>query len=79
MIKLYQLETCPFCIKVREKLDELGLEYETVEVSWKTSERDEVEEISGQRQVPVIVDEEHGVDGMNESSDIIEYLEETYG
>ncbi|XGI84079.1 glutathione S-transferase family protein [Halorutilales archaeon Cl-col2-1] len=79
MIKLYQLETCPFCIKVREKLDELGLEYETVEVSWKTSERDEVEEISGQRQVPVIVDEEHGVDGMNESSEIIEYLEETYG
>lgn len=79
MIKLYQLETCPFCIKVREKLDELGLEYETVEVSWKTSERDEVEKISGQRQVPVIVDEEHGVDGMNESSEIIEYLEETYG
>ena len=79
MIKLYQTETCPFCIRVREKLDELGLEYETVDVSWNTAERDEVAEISGQRQVPVIVDKDHGIDGMNESSEILEYLEKTYG
>jgi glutathione S-transferase len=29
--------------------------------------------------VPVLVDEEHGIDAMPESDDIVEYLEETYG
>ncbi|OYR52864.1 glutaredoxin, partial [Halorubrum sp. E3] len=42
-------------------------------------ERTEVEEVSGQTGVPVLVDEEHGVEGMSESDDIVEYLEETYG
>jgi glutathione S-transferase len=43
------------------------------------SERTEVEEVSGQTGVPVLVDPEHGVEGMPESDDIVEYLEETYG
>jgi glutathione S-transferase len=34
---------------------------------------------SGQTGVPVLVDEEHGVEGMPESDDIVAYLEETYG
>jgi glutathione S-transferase len=29
--------------------------------------------------VPVLVDEDHGIEGMSESDDIVEYLEETYG
>jgi glutathione S-transferase len=29
--------------------------------------------------VPVLVDTEHGVEGMPESDDIVAYLEETYG
>jgi glutaredoxin 3 len=29
--------------------------------------------------VPVLVDPEHGVDGMPESDDIVDYLYETYG
>ena len=43
------------------------------------SQRTEVEEVSGQTGVPVIIDEEHGVDGMPESDYIVEYLEKTYG
>ncbi|MEF8777341.1 MAG: glutathione S-transferase N-terminal domain-containing protein, partial [Natronomonas sp.] len=39
----------------------------------------EVKEISGQTGVPVIIDEEHDVDGMPESDDIVAFLEETYG
>ncbi|MFT4884239.1 MAG: glutaredoxin 3 [Natronomonas sp.] len=78
-ITLYELPGCPYCAKVVNKLDELGLEYETIEVPSAHSERTEVEKVSGQTGVPVIIDEEHDIDGMPESDDIVEYLEETYG
>ncbi|MEF8801502.1 MAG: glutathione S-transferase family protein [Halolamina sp.] len=78
-ITLYELNGCPFCIKVADELEELGLEYDSVMVPSSHAQRDEVKEISGQTGVPVLVDEEHGVEGMPESTDIIEYLEETYG
>ncbi|WP_336024454.1 glutathione S-transferase N-terminal domain-containing protein [Halobellus salinisoli] len=76
---LYELEGCPYCAKVIDKLNELGLEYESVKVPSAHSERTAVEEISGQTGVPVLVDEANGVEGMPESDDIVEYLEETYG
>jgi glutathione S-transferase len=41
--------------------------------------RDEVEAVSGQTGVPVLVDKDNGIDAMPESDDIVEYLEETYG
>ena len=78
-ITLYELPGCPYCAKVIDKLDELDIEYDSIEVPRNHDERTEVEAVSGQTGVPVIVDEEHGVDGMNESDDIVEYLEETYG
>lgn len=77
-ITLYDLPGCPFCAKVRSKLDELELEYDTIEVPRAHAERTQVEEVSGQTGVPVITDEANGVEGMPESSDIVEYLEETY-
>ena len=78
-LTLYELEGCPYCAKVTTKLAELDLEYESIMVPRSHSERTEVEEVSGQTGVPVLVDEEHGVEGMPESDDIVEYLEETYG
>ncbi|XVH30324.1 glutathione S-transferase N-terminal domain-containing protein [Haloferacaceae archaeon DSL9] len=78
-IILYELESCPFCAKVTSKLDELDLEYESRTVPRSRSERTEVEAVSGQTGVPVLVDEAHGVEGMAESDDIVAYLEETYG
>jgi len=78
-LELYELEGCPYCAKVTKKLDELGLEYESRTVPRSHSERTEVEQISGQTGVPVLVDPENDVDGMPESDDIVEYLEETYG
>ncbi len=76
---LYDLPGCPFCAKVKTKLDELDLKYEVREVPRRQAERTEVEEISGQTNVPVLIDREHDVDGMPESSDIVAYLEATYG
>jgi len=78
-ITLYELPGCPYCAKVRRKLDELGLEYDIEEVPSSHAQRTDVEEISGQTAVPVIVDEEHDIEGMNESDDIVAYLERTYG
>lgn len=78
-VTLYELEGCPYCAKVKEKLAELDVEYESVSVSRSHADRDDVKAASGQTGVPVLVDEEHGVEGMPESDDIIEFLEETYG
>lgn len=78
-ITLYELPGCYYCQMVRTKLEELGLDYEVVDVPGPHSQRTEVRGVSGQTSVPVIVDEAHGIDGLNESSDIVAYLERTYG
>ena len=78
-LELYELEGCPYCAKVRDKLADLDLEYESHMVPSSHAERTEVEEVSGQTGVPVLVDHEHDIEGMSESDDIVAYLEETYG
>jgi len=78
-LELYELEGCPYCAKVKRKLDELGLEYESHAVPRAHSERAEVQEVSGQTGVPVLVDNDHGIEGMPESDDIVAYLDRTYG
>ncbi|QDX40399.1 glutathione S-transferase N-terminal domain-containing protein [Salarchaeum sp. JOR-1] len=77
-ITLYNLPGCPYCAKVTDKLAELDLDYERIDVPRAHSERTEVENVSGQTGVPVLVDPENGVDGMPESDDIVEYLEKQY-
>jgi glutaredoxin len=75
-ITLYALDGCPWCEKVHDALDEHGIEYETEWVGALHSERDEVKRVSGQRAVPVLVDEARGVT-MNESANILEYIDQT--
>ncbi len=77
-LELYELDGCPFCAKVKTKLDELDLDYESHTVPRSHGERTEVKAVSGQTGVPVLVDKENGVEGMPESDDIVEYLEKTY-
>ena len=78
-LELYELEGCPYCAKVKDKLADLDLDYESHMVPSSHAERTEVEAVSGQTGVPVLVDPEHGVEGMAESDDIVAYLEKTYG
>ncbi len=75
-IQLYALDGCPWCEKVSDALDDAGIEYETEWVDALHSDRDEVKRISGQRGVPVLIDEERGVT-MAESANILEYVERT--
>jgi len=76
-ITLYQLDGCPYCEKVADRLDELDIDYDTEWVEAMHSARNEVKEVSGQRGVPVIVDDETGVT-MAESDRILEYIDSSY-
>jgi glutaredoxin len=73
-LTLYQLDGCPFCEKVADRLDELGVDYDTEWVEAEHSKRNEVKRVSGQRGVPVLVDDDAGVT-MAESDRIIEYVD----
>lgn len=76
-LTLYQLEGCPYCELVADRLEELDIEFESVWVEGLHSKRDEVKRVSGQRAVPVLVDDSHGVT-MAESERILEYLDTSY-
>ena len=79
MLRLYDIENCPFCRLVREALTELDLDAEICPCP-KAGERfrPEVVELGGKAQFPFLVDANTGVE-MYESLDIIAYLFETYG
>jgi glutathione S-transferase len=76
MLELYQFESCPYCSKVRKKLTELGVDVKLRQVD--KNDRSRVEEVSGQTNVPVLVDPNRDTT-MPESDDIVDYLEEHYG
>ncbi|MFC6961987.1 glutathione S-transferase N-terminal domain-containing protein [Halocatena marina] len=76
-LTLYRLEGCPFCELVVDRLNELDITFESIWVEGLHSKRDEVKRVSGQRAVPVLVDETRGVT-MAESERILEYLDTSY-
>ncbi|NIC00219.1 glutaredoxin family protein [Halobacterium sp. R2-5] len=75
-LTLYELDGCPYCEKVADALDEHDVDYESVWVDAMHSERNEVKRVSGQRGVPVLVDDDRGVT-MAESENILGYVERT--
>ena len=75
-ITVYALDGCPYCEAVHDALTDHGVEYETVWVEALHSERNEVKRVSGQRAVPVLIDDDNGVT-MSESDNILSYVERT--
>lgn len=73
-LRLYHLEACPFCEKVRLALRRMGLDYEGIAID--PGNRGEVERISGQRLVPVLCDEDRTVP---DSTRILRYAIARYG
>ena len=76
MAILYRCRTptdwlCP-CGKVARTLRAHDVEFAEVRVPLRKRDRDEVEEVSGQRWAPVLVD---GDDVIHDSHRIVEYLE----
>lgn len=75
-IVLYQAEWCPYCVRVREKMTDLLLDYKIVNVPRSRAERDVVQKASGQTGIPVMVD---GDTVLTDDDDIIPYLEKKFG
>lgn len=75
-MKLYDLDSCPYCRIVRDKLAELKVPYEKVSVPRERSERKEVFAVSNQWTVPVLVD---GDVMLDDEEKILPYLDQKYG
>lgn len=72
MFELFMLETCPYCKKVTDFLDNNNIKYKKINIINKESEEALVK-IGGKRQVPFLIDNDRNVQ-MYESEDILEYL-----
>jgi glutathione S-transferase len=60
------------CGRVERKLRAAGIDHDTVRVPFRTKERPEVEAVSDQRWVPVLV---HGEEVVSDSHRIVEYVD----
>ena len=60
------------CGKVARRLDKAGIDYDVVRVPYSKKDRPEVEDLTGQRWVPVLV---HGEEVIHDSHRILEYIE----
>jgi glutathione S-transferase len=75
-VVLYRCQTptnmlCP-CGTVERRLRKLGIEHRTERVPQRRTKRPEIEELTGQRRVPVLV---YGDEVVHDSKRIVEYLE----
>jgi glutathione S-transferase len=60
------------CGKVARRLRSMGIDFEEIRVAFLRRERPEIEELTGQRWVPVLVD---GDEVIHDSHRILEYLD----
>lgn len=65
MIKIYSVDWCPSCVKVKSYLDKIGFKYEVINVADAHEDRDIVAKVSGQRTVPVTEINGHIIVGYN--------------
>lgn len=77
MMKLYQVEWCPYCARVRARMTDLVLTYINVNVPRNKADRTELREISGQTGVPTLVDGDVII--ADDDDAIVEYLDRKYG
>lgn len=75
-MKLYSLTGCPYCMRVKAQLKRLGLSYEEIKVPRFRGFRRQVQRLSGQNRVPVLVDGEKVI---ADSVVICNYLAQQYG
>ncbi|SFR98754.1 Glutathione S-transferase, N-terminal domain [Halomicrobium zhouii] len=86
MLELYQAEGCPHSEKVRETMTDLGLSFVAHNPRRPGDEggdvlneqvQAEMENISGEDQIPFLVDHQHGKNHLG-SDEIVDYLEDRY-
>ena len=72
-IKLYSGEYCPYCLRVKNELERLGLDYEAIDAD--ADGRVEIVRLSGQRKIPVLT---IGDEVLADSTHIIRELRKRY-
>lgn len=77
-LSLYQLPSCPFCVKVRRTMKREGLNIELRNINQKNDYREELIREGGKRTVPCLRTEKDDgqVQWLYESSDIIAHLQQ---
>jgi glutaredoxin len=79
-LALYQFNTCPFCIKVRQEMRRLSLPIDKRDAQHNTANRDELMQGSGATQVPClkITDSNGQTRWLQDSKAIVAYLRERF-
>ena len=79
-LSLYHYDSCPFCMRVRQVIQHLGLEIELRNIQTDPDHRSALLEGGGKTTVPCLRIESPGGDvrWMYESSDIADYLRANY-
>jgi glutaredoxin 3 len=72
-LSLYTIPWCAYCDRVKDELARLDLDYEEITVPASRFQRDEIYRLTGQRQVPVLVE---GDLVLHESSRIVAHLQQ---
>lgn len=75
-VVLYERPDCWKCVEVEEVLARLGVAHEIVNTRTTPGAGDLIEQISGERRVPLLIDGDRAVWDRRR---IIRHLEETYG
>jgi glutaredoxin len=74
-MSLYYFPSCPFCVKVLNVIDELGIHIELRDKRVEPRYADELRAATGTTMVPCLrIEEDRSDRWMHESDDIVEYL-----
>lgn len=81
--QLFKYDSCPFCARVRQFLNQAGIEIETQDILQDRSAHDALVAGGGSRQVPCLriacgEGESASVQWLYESADIIAYLQQAH-
>ena len=59
-VKMYTTGFCLYCYKAKGILDSKGIEFEEINIQGKPGMRDEIEKLTGRRDVPqIFIDDQH--------------------
>jgi glutaredoxin len=78
-VLLYDREDCVYSTRVRVALENNGVDYDEIWAPEDHDERDVVEEITGQRAVPVLLDPAADEEYFTDTDTMLNHIEETYG
>ena len=77
MIQVFQAEWCPYSAKLRQRLTELGVDYTIRQVAPESTDRDGLQQATGQDSIPALILED-GTVVVGATEDIIAKVEEQF-